>query len=145
MINLKKHFVVLHYFQKLSSRDDLGEWWRKGQLILKCFFWCLPFLPKNERNNSTWGIIVVKSNSFFRRIVGLKKSLRLCLTFSIMCNKSEMLLQKTVSPHVVYGISTVGSHDTISIFANDWSHFVCQFLTPIVSSKLYIPSNINTD
>ena len=30
-------------------------------------------------------------------------------SYSIMSNKTEMLLQKTVSPHVVYGISTVGA------------------------------------
>ena len=28
-------------------------------------FWCLQFLPKNERKQATWGIIVVKSNFSF--------------------------------------------------------------------------------
>ena len=45
----------------------------KGQLISKRLF------PKNERNNS---IIVLFVRSFFGRIVGLKKTLRLCLTLS---------------------------------------------------------------
>ena len=31
----------------------------KGQLISKCLFWCLQFLPKTNENNSTWGIIVI--------------------------------------------------------------------------------------
>ena len=47
-------------------------------------FWCLQFLPKNEENKSTWGIIVVKSNSFVRFLEetsAWKKSFRLCLTF----------------------------------------------------------------
>ena len=35
------------------------------------------FFQKTNENKSTWGIIVVKSNSFVR----LKKSFRLCLTF----------------------------------------------------------------
>ena len=47
-------------------------------------FWCLQFLPKNERNKLTRGIIVVKLNlfvRFFGKNIGLKKSFGLCLTF----------------------------------------------------------------
>ena len=36
----------------------------KGQLISKWFFWVVDFLQKTNENKSTWGIIVVKSNSF---------------------------------------------------------------------------------
>ena len=37
----------------------------KGQLISKLFFGIVDFLQKMNENKSTWGIIVVKSNSFF--------------------------------------------------------------------------------
>ena len=36
----------------------------KGQLILNWFFGVVNFLQKMNENKSTWGIIVVKSNSF---------------------------------------------------------------------------------
>ena len=38
----------------------------KGQLISKWFFGVVDFLQKMNGNKSTWGIIVVKSNSFVR-------------------------------------------------------------------------------
>ena len=36
----------------------------KGQIISKWFFGVFDFLQKTNENKSTWGIIVVKSNSF---------------------------------------------------------------------------------
>ena len=48
-------------------------------------FWCLRFLPKNERKQVDLRYHSSKVefvDSFFGRIVGLKKSLRLCLTFN---------------------------------------------------------------
>ena len=48
-------------------------------------FWCLQFLPKNERKQVNLRYHSTKVEfvcSFFGRIVGLKKSLRLCLTFN---------------------------------------------------------------
>ena len=36
----------------------------KGQIISKWFFGFFGFLQKTNENKSTWGIIVVKSNSF---------------------------------------------------------------------------------
>ena len=36
----------------------------KGQIISKQFFGVFDFLQKTDKNMSTWGIIVVKSNSF---------------------------------------------------------------------------------
>ena len=38
----------------------------KGQIISKWFFGVFDFLQKMNENQSTWGIIVVKSNSFVR-------------------------------------------------------------------------------
>ena len=38
----------------------------KGQLISKCLFGVFNFFQKRNENKSTWGIIVVKLNSFFR-------------------------------------------------------------------------------
>ena len=38
----------------------------KGQLISKWFFGVVDFLQKTNENKSTWGIIVVKLNSFVR-------------------------------------------------------------------------------
>ena len=38
----------------------------KGQIISKWFFGVFDFLQKTNENKSTWGIIVVKSNSFVR-------------------------------------------------------------------------------
>ena len=38
----------------------------KGQLISKCLFGAFNFFQKTNENRSTWGIIVIKSNSFIR-------------------------------------------------------------------------------
>ena len=38
----------------------------KGQLISKFLFGIFNFFQKSNENKSTWGIIVVKSNSFVR-------------------------------------------------------------------------------
>ena len=57
----------------------------KGQSISKCLFWCLQFLPKNERKQVD---LMYHSSKvefvclFFGRNVGLKKSFWLCLTFN---------------------------------------------------------------
>ena len=53
----------------------------KGQLISKCLFWCLHFLPKINKNKSTSSKVEFV-RSFFGRNVGLKKSFRICMTFS---------------------------------------------------------------
>ena len=53
----------------------------KGQIIFESFFGVFNFFQKRNENKSTRGIIGVKSNSFFGRNVGLKKSFWLCLTF----------------------------------------------------------------
>ena len=48
------------------------------------YFWCLQFLPKNERKQVDLRYHSSKVEFvclFFGRIVGLKKSLQLCLTF----------------------------------------------------------------
>ena len=47
-------------------------------------FWCLQFLPKNERKQVDLSSKVEFFCSFFGRNVGLKKSFRLCLTFNMM-------------------------------------------------------------
>ena len=38
----------------------------KGQLISKCLFGVFNYFQKTNKNKSTWGTIVVKSNSFVR-------------------------------------------------------------------------------
>ena len=38
----------------------------KGQLISKCLFGGFNFFQKTNKNKSTWGVIEVKSNLFFR-------------------------------------------------------------------------------
>ena len=57
----------------------------KGQLISKWFFGVVDFLQKMNKNKSTWGIIVVKSNSFvhfLEEIDDPKKPFRSQLTFN---------------------------------------------------------------
>ena len=52
----------------------------KGQLISKWFFGVVDFLKKTNENKSTWGIIVVKSNSsvrFLEEIDDLKNHLEI--------------------------------------------------------------------
>ena len=59
----------------------------KGQSISTCLL-VSQFLPKTNENKSTWGIIVVKLISLvFGRSDGLKKSFRLCLTFSLRADQ----------------------------------------------------------
>ena len=76
--NLNKLFTVFGRKFEFQGQD-------KGQLISKCFFWCLRFLPKNEQKQVDLryhGGKVKFVYSFFGRIIGLKKSSWLCLTFS---------------------------------------------------------------
>ena len=57
----------------------------KGQLISKCLFGVFNFFQKNERKQVNLRYHSTKVEficSFFGRIVVLKKSLRLCLTFN---------------------------------------------------------------
>ena len=59
----------------------------KGQSISTCLL-VSQFLPKTNENKSTWGIIVVNLFlSVFGRSDGLKKSFRLCLTFSLRADQ----------------------------------------------------------
>ena len=44
----------------------------KGQIISKWFFGVFYFLQKTNENKSTWGVIVVKSNSFVRFLEEIK-------------------------------------------------------------------------
>ena len=57
----------------------------KGQSISKWCFGVFDFFQKTNQNKSTWGIIVVKSNSFVHFLEessAWKKTQRLCLTFT---------------------------------------------------------------
>ena len=67
--------IIICYFLKFHYRSVNFE---------RTF--CYPrILPKNEQNNSIVVLLGKKTEfvrSFFGRIVGLKKTLRLCLTFS---------------------------------------------------------------
>ena len=57
----------------------------KGQKISKFLFGVFSFLQKTNETKSTWGIMVVKSNSFVRFLeetLSWKKLFRICLTFS---------------------------------------------------------------
>ena len=49
------------FLKPLSSRVIM---YTKGQIIWKWFFGVFDFLQKSNENKSTWGVIVVKSNSF---------------------------------------------------------------------------------
>ena len=53
----------------------------KGQLISKCLFGVFTFFQKTNENKSTRSKVKFV-HSFFGRNVGLKKSFRICLTFS---------------------------------------------------------------
>ena len=72
----------------------------KGQLILTRFFGVFNFFQKTNKNKSTRGIVVLKSNwfiCFFGRIVGLKKTLQLCLTFNRIENsKTRVITEVTL-------------------------------------------------
>ena len=55
----------------------------KGQLISKCLFGVFTFFQKTNENKSTSSKVKFVC-SFFGRNVGLKKSFRICLTFSFL-------------------------------------------------------------
>ena len=78
--------VIVHVF-KVSKLFTFSKS-AKGQLISKALFASDPrILPKNKRNNLIIVLLGKKPNSFVRfygRIVGLKKTLRHCLTFNQM-------------------------------------------------------------
>ena len=91
----------------------------KGQLILKCLFGVFNFFQKTNENKLTWGIIVVKSNSFVRssffwRKRQLKKSFRLCLTFT------SILVMGSITVGVMRQITLMGLHKPW-----DWFYALC--------------------
>ena len=78
-------------FSKLVRASVRKEWWRKsfeilgwspricksfeitkGQIFSKRFFYVFDFLQKTNENWRTWGIIVVKSNSFVQFLEEIK-------------------------------------------------------------------------
>ena len=72
-----------------------------GQLISKYIFGVFSFLQKRNENKTTWGIIVVKLNSFVRFLeetLAWKKSFRLCLTF---IKSLKLLFAQPIGPKVL--------------------------------------------
>jgi hypothetical protein len=64
IIKLKKYIYI---YKRLNIQLFCAD--AKGQLISKWFFGVVDFLKKTNENKSTWGIIVVKSNSFVHFLV----------------------------------------------------------------------------
>ena len=58
--------TTLQYPQYKPRQAHLHIKITKGQLISKCLIGAFNFFQKTNENKSTWGIIVVKSNSFVR-------------------------------------------------------------------------------
>ena len=80
--------IVLNFDKAIAYHEPPTCPPTKGQLISKCRFGAFNFFQKTNKNKSTWGIIVVKSNlfvRFFGRNVGMKKSFQLGLTFRVFC------------------------------------------------------------
>ena len=69
--------ISLWRFELPAKLDSQSGQDGKGQLISKCFF-VSSILPKTNKNNSTLGTIVVKSNFLFcfGRIEDTKKTFR---------------------------------------------------------------------
>ena len=66
-------------------------------------FWCLQFLPKNERKHVDLRFHSSKVEficSFFGRNIGLKKSFRLCLTFTYLKHTCCYIYVMSCSLHV---------------------------------------------
>ena len=75
-------FLIYKYETQLFLRchfENRAE--GKGQLISKCLFGVFTFFQKTNKNKSTSSKVEFVP-SFFGRNVGLKKSFRICLTFS---------------------------------------------------------------
>ena len=97
-------------------------------------FWCLQFLPKNR-----WKQVDLRYHSskvefvysFFGRIVGLKKSLQLCLTFSgcviwkirLRCTLIfSIALIYSAKPMLHSFVKYAGWHDKLANFATIKAH-----------------------
>ena len=52
------------FLRILKSVVISHDWLIKGQLISKCLLDVFNFLQKTNENKSTWGLIIVKKNSF---------------------------------------------------------------------------------
>ena len=118
----------------------------KGQLISKCLFRVFNFFRKTNENKSTWGIIVVKSNSFVRFLEetsAWKKSFRLCLPFSsspIKIRRANPLLWCSVFACLFLNLQQLPAAkmdmQKPSITTNIWSFLFCQsFNIDIVMSN----------
>ena len=64
VIRVHNKLIKIITFSEDSQWQDVDEESAKGQIISKWFFDVFDFLQKSNENKSTWGIIVVKSNSF---------------------------------------------------------------------------------
>ena len=65
-VNFIRTFWCHHFDQNTTNFLRISALASKGQLISKWFFGVFDFFQKTNENKSTWGIIVVKSNSFVR-------------------------------------------------------------------------------
>ena len=67
----------------------------KGQLILKCLLGVFTFFQKMKENKLTSNKVEFV-HQFFGRNVGLKKSFRICLTFSYAIREVQLLCKALV-------------------------------------------------
>ena len=70
-------FMTTTYLQVDIFNPEQAQKWAffgllKGQIISKWFFGVFDFLQKTSKNKLTWGIIVVKSNSFVHVLEEIK-------------------------------------------------------------------------
>jgi len=82
----KKAMTFIIAISESDNRKLCKQSSNKGQLISKCLFGVFNFFQKTNEDKSTWGIKVVKPNSFIRvfgRIHGLTICFWVLLTFSI--------------------------------------------------------------
>ena len=81
---------------KKEKKNEGLEIHPKGQLISKCHFGVFTFFQKTNENKSTSSKVEFV-RSFFGRNIGLKKSFRICLTFSWAVSMAIGMLNRVCS------------------------------------------------
>ena len=103
-------FVNVCRFQRFNTSSYIYLL-TKGQIISKSFFGVFTFFQKTNENKSTSSKVEFV-RSFFGRNVGLKKSFRICLTFSNAKNAitSVILVKKEFKYHFVLFLFTFSKY-----------------------------------
>ena len=117
--------IILNFSDNVHKITLSGPAAGKCQIISKRFFDVFYFLQKTNKNKSNWGIIVVKSNSFFHFLEenGDTK------------NHFEILWPLKWNISLITTPLVVSKHTSGSFHWYSYNHWICNHLYNVIGKK----------